>query len=240
MDRSGEACKVACKIGCQPVNDDFAGDLARQPRVSCRFPSRATVYHRAFARPPNARSRGPSLCNIVPLIGLAVSAPNRQPTLGHDLHGQVPHDRSAIWSGRLIGINQPRYAGDSAPSRWPWSCWTFWPLPHGHGSSPGRGRPVSHSGVLLRHTCHHTGRRAFESHLIGYAAQRVVDVLKGLLIAGAHRVEVGLALGHGAEAISGWSVEHGRTAPPQTNHNQAHPHHEPHIGQTVGLPASAA
>jgi hypothetical protein len=44
---------------------------------------------------------------------------------------------------------------------------------------------------------------------VGHDVQRVVDVLKGLLIAGAQRVEAGLAFGRGAEAILGWSAERG-------------------------------
>ena len=94
----------------------------------------------------------------------------------------------------------------------------------------GRGQPVSQSGVLLRHTCHHVGRRALEAH-------RVVDVLKELPMAGVQSVEAGLALGRGAEAISVRSAERGRTAPPQTNHNQARLHHEPHMGQTLVGPS---
>lgn len=94
--------------------------------------------------------------------------------------------------------------------------------------------------VLLRHITRHVGRHALETHLMGHEAQRVVDILKELLLAGAQSVEAIRARGRGAEAISGWSAERGRTAPPQTNHNQARQHHEPHMGQTLGLLALAA
>jgi len=58
MSKLAATCKIGRQIGCQPINGDLAGDLARPPRVNRRFPIRKSVYHRSFARHDNGGFAG--------------------------------------------------------------------------------------------------------------------------------------------------------------------------------------